>query len=110
MIRATETAAGMKTDNQNSVVRTATTARDYGWAAFRQSFRKALLGNQNPFGRRAKRRPPTNRSLDLGHGSVPACSREAAPAGVDEGARTERELTLLRGPRADPRPASAHDL
>ena len=37
-------------------------------------------------------------------------SLSAPPAGVDEGARAERGLALLRGAGAPPRPAPAHDL
>jgi hypothetical protein len=36
----------LTTDNQNSVVRTAITARHYAWSPFRDWFRQALLAER----------------------------------------------------------------
>ena len=50
------------------------------------------------------------RPLDCGDGGFAAGRRAAAPAGVDEGARAEREHPLLRRQEADPRREPEHDL
>ena len=44
------------------------------------------------------------------HAELAAGGRAAAPPGVDEGARAERRLALLRRQEADPRAQPAHDL
>ena len=54
------------------------------------------------------RRP--GRTTDSADGALPSRRRAAAPPRVDEGARAERGLALLRRPQADPRREPAHDL